>query len=165
MKPLIRWTGLVLATVMVAILLPQTAPTQAQGTSRTCMASFEFALTEGPSAPLTILGMLTLNISDSGAFTGTLEGYEGKLVTKGKASLPNRLSVMGQANGHAISMMISLPGGKKIYGTGASEGSLSTCNGKLKGDMGGPAVGPAVGDQGDWRRLCPKGYQGAPSEC
>ncbi len=166
MKQSLKLFSSAILLLALALFWPQTSPTQAQGSSsHTCSVAFEFGVTGGPSTPLTLQGILKMNIQASGAFTGTLEGVDGKLVTKGKANLPRRLSVIGQANGHAINMLIKLPGNQTVFGSGAAEANLSTCNGQIKGVMGGAAVGPKVGDQGDWRSLCPKGYKGPPSEC
>jgi hypothetical protein len=137
---------------------------QAQNT-HTCSSVFEFSVSSGPSAPLTLAGILTMNFDASGAFTGTLEGYEGPLVINGTIRLPNSLPVIGQANGHAITMLIKLSDKQTVFGSGAAEADFSTCDGTILGAMGGPAVGPQVGDSGDWLRRCPKGYMGRPSEC
>jgi hypothetical protein len=128
---------------------------QAQNT-HTCSSDFEFSVSFGPSAPLTLAGTLTMNIEESGAFTGTLAGFEGPLVVDGSASLPDSLPVIGQANGHAISMLITISDEQTIFGSGAAEADLSSCNGKMLGVMGGPAAGPQVGDVGDWLTRCRK---------
>jgi hypothetical protein len=129
---------------------------QAQDTTRTCSSDFEFSVSFGPSAPLTLAGTLTMNIEESGAFAGTLAGFEGPLVVAGKASLPDSLPVIGQVNGHAINMLIDISDEQTIFGSGAAEADLSSCNGEMLGLMGGPAAGPQVGDVGDWLTRCRK---------
>ena len=138
---------------------------QAQETTRICSSVFEFSVSSGPSAPLTLAGILTMTIDETGAFSGTLEGYEGSLVTNGIMNVPNSLPVIGQASGHAINMLIKIADQQTVFGSGAAEADFSSCDGVVLGEMGGPAAGPQVGDVGDWLRRCPKGYIGRPSEC
>jgi hypothetical protein len=56
------------------------------------------------------------------------------------------LPVVGQANGHAINLMITVGDGKYVFGVGTLEQPIDQC----AGEMGGPFVGPEAGDFGDW---------------
>jgi hypothetical protein len=157
MKPIRRFTKTLRSIFMVLLFAGQFGASQAQGASHSCTSGFEFAVSSGPSAPLTLAGTLTMTIEASGAFTGTLSAFEGSpLVVNGAASLPDSLPVIGQANGHAISMLIKISDEQIVFGSGAAEADLSSCKGELVGVMGGSASGPQVGDLGDWLTRCRK---------
>jgi hypothetical protein len=67
--------------------------------------------------------------------------------------------VSGQATGRAVTLIVSLPNGGRLYGTGGADADVVSC---AFTDMGGAVVGPHPGDFGDWvvlkkRHFVPEG--------
>lgn len=101
---------------------------------------FEFAVRQGPSAGLSISGVLTLVLEASGTVSrGVMTDEEGNELA----------TATGQVTGRAISLAFTLPDGRVLYGTGTSRGDLRM--GAF--ELGGPLVGPEPGDAGDWIAL------------
>jgi hypothetical protein len=134
------------------------AQTSTMDKSKACYGSFEFTIHQGPSAPLMLLGQVKLTVGDDGEITGLLSGNKGKaLVVRGKLNVPsNSIEVVGQATGRSVSLVLKLPNGKHVFGTGASEYPLVACQGAIQGELGGVAAGPQSGDRGDWLTRCRK---------
>jgi hypothetical protein len=102
-----------------------------------CVMPFEVAVRQGPSAGTTVRGLLFLSVDDEGVASGSLAAHGGI-----------DADVSGQVTGDAVSLRFALQNGALLYGTGVVNGDLLSC---VVYDMGGPAVGPAEGDLGDWR--------------
>ncbi|MCA9839660.1 MAG: hypothetical protein KC422_22325 [Trueperaceae bacterium] len=123
----------------------------AQSSEYQCMTAFEATIHEGPSAGTTLIGKLGFAVDDAGMLSGMLYNDEGSIVANGALEVAdNQLPVMGQVNGLAVNLAIPLGGENYVFGVGTSTMSLADCQGIYQGVMGGPAVGPASGDQGDW---------------
>jgi hypothetical protein len=105
-----------------------------QATSR-CRGTLEATVYQGPSAGLTAAGELSLEIDPTGGLVGLLTVQDGPL-----------LDVVGQANGRALHLVVELGGEQYLFGVGASQNDVSSCQ-----DLaGGPLTGPSPGDSGGW---------------
>lgn len=100
-----------------------------------CRSNFEATVHQGPSAGLTLTGILSIIVKDDGALDGQLTLADG-----------SQVATVGQANGRAINLMLTTPDGQPIFGVGTAAQPISQCDGVL----GGPFVGPQSGDSGDW---------------
>lgn len=104
-----------------------------------CGMLFEVAVRQGPSAGARLRGILKIGADATGAVTGTLMAADGTI-----------LPVVGQATGKAITLFFDGGTAGQLYGVGVINGDLATC---AISDMGGPVVGPAAGDSGDWAMI------------
>lgn len=113
------------------------------------VAGFEASVHQGPSAGWGVVGRLVYTVAENGELTGTLTTDDNSLT----------LPVIGQMNGHAISLAFDLGQAEDadyhlyIYGTGVSISNAGDCTGLL----GGGLVGPMSGDSGDWGTCDPSG--------
>jgi hypothetical protein len=57
-----------------------------------------------------------------------------------------RLPVVGDANGHTLTLRIALDGEQTLVAVGVGQESIASCQGRIDGLV----TGPAVGDLGDW---------------
>lgn len=89
----------------------------------------------GPSAGLSLLGILDLKLGRGGELTGSVR-YRGE-----------RVLVSGSAEGRVLTLRLLLPGGGRISGVGRSSGEIRSI-----ADIpnSGTLVGPEPGDRGDW---------------
>ena len=100
-----------------------------------CTGDFDATVYQGPSAGLSLLGPLSLQVDATGNLTGSLTVSDGTLV-----------EVTGQAIGRSINLVFNLGQDKRIFGVGSLENDIRGC----KGVAGGPFTGPKPGDSGDW---------------
>lgn len=100
-----------------------------------CTGDFEATVYQGPSAGLSLVGPLSLQVDATGNLTGALTANDGALV-----------EVTGQAIGRSINLVFNLGEDKRIFGVGSLENDIRDC----KGLSGGPFTGPEPGDSGDW---------------
>jgi hypothetical protein len=113
-----------------------TGPASAVGKDGRCLLLFEATVRQGPSKGKGVVGVLALAVDASGQIDGELlRGHGGR----------NR--VVGQTVGRAINLLIDLGDGQILYGVGTADSDVAACQ---IGDLGGPLVGPAPGDAGDW---------------
>jgi hypothetical protein len=64
-------------------------------------------------------------------------------------------SVVGQVDGRAVNLLFTVGDGRYLYGVGVAERSFAEgAQQAVDGRMGGPFVGPLVGDTGDWASCC-----------
>ncbi|MDT5121664.1 MAG: hypothetical protein QOC96_1146 [Acidobacteriota bacterium] len=121
----------------------------------TLRGDFEVTIVEGPSAqsgPVTIAGTMTLAVSSSGSFTGTLTPFDGQAsVVFGNLAVtnPRSIPVVGQLNDRAYNLTLELGNNRFISGIGTAQNVVSK-RGDMVGLLVGPAVGPKLGDRGDW---------------
>jgi hypothetical protein len=110
--------------------------TRAQDTpdTYTCTGDFEAGIYSGPDKGMMLNGKLELNVS-AGKATGTLTSADGQ-----------QTPVSGQIGGQAINLVFKLGEKRYLFGVGTSVSDFSECGGAA----GGPLVGPAPGDSGDW---------------
>lgn len=100
-----------------------------------CTGDFEATVYQGPSAGLSLIGPLSLQVDATGNLTGSLTASDGALV-----------EVTGQAIGRSINLVFNLGQDQRIFGVGSLENDIHGC----KGLAGGPFTGPKPGDSGDW---------------
>jgi hypothetical protein len=115
-------------------------PAAAEEGGHICIAPFEATVRQGPDTGTSYVGTLALGISPSGAID------EGVMVLEDGTSI----SVVGQADGHAVNLLFTVAEGQYLFGVGTAEANLDDCHGALAGTMGGPFVGPQPGESGDW---------------
>jgi hypothetical protein len=106
-----------------------------------CALPFEATVRQGPSTGTALVGTLNFTVDADGGITGTL-AQDGQ---------PDIL-VVGQAQGRAINLAFDLSTadtpGVFIFGVGTA---IDPVDSELCGTaLGGPFVGPAEGDSGDW---------------
>lgn len=133
MQSLDRLPGLV-AAVCVLILTacqPGLAPTAAV----TCLSQFEATVHHGPNAGLAVNGKLLFTLDHAGALTGGIAAVDG-----------SEIPVVGQANGRAVNLSLTVGEQKFLFGVGSAENPINTCTGY----WGGGFTGPEAGDSGDW---------------
>jgi hypothetical protein len=141
---LMKTKGLVLAVIMLlgVFAFIQFSPVmlRAQDAVTTCALPFEAVVRQGPSAGTALNGDLNFTVDATGELNGNL-------VLEDKSEVP----VVGQVVGHAINMAFDVSTADTptfIFGTGTA---VSKIEGRSCGDwLGGPFVGPAKGDSGDW---------------
>lgn len=109
--------------------------TSVAGTATRCLLPFEATVRRGPSAGLALTGTLSLAIDARGTAWGILA------LPDGAGDL-----VVGQGDGRAVNLLVTLADGRVVYGVGVAEHDVRDCTGA----MGGPLVGPQPGDAGDW---------------
>lgn len=100
-----------------------------------CSGQFTGTVRIGPDAGFVLSGKLTIRIDEKGVIEGMLVRENAAAVRTG-----------GQANGRAINLIFHLPDEKIMFGVGTLENDIREC----RGAVGGPLVGPAEGDIGDW---------------
>jgi hypothetical protein len=122
---------------LIGIVLGLTAcgPASAVTEAVKCSGDFEATVYQGPSAGLSLIGPLSLQVDATGNLTGALTASDGTLV-----------EVTGQAIGRSINLVFNLGQDKRIFGVGSLENDIRGC----KGVAGGPFTGPKPGDSGDW---------------
>lgn len=121
-------SGIVILIAVSAHVLAQESPT--------CQVSFAATVHQGPSTGATIGGLLTYEVAEDGALTGTI-------VQSDATGIP----VAGQVTGRAIHLILFFAGPKHIFGVGTSATPFSGPDCGVV--FGGPFVGPD-GDAGDW---------------
>jgi hypothetical protein len=106
------------------------------GGATTCQYTMQMTTSHGPSTGTTYSGTLSLDIDDDGAIeTGTFT-----------PALATSQPVVGQANGHGLDLLISLPDGGVLSLTGSGTQPIDTCDAAIQGYFGGPAAT----DLGTW---------------
>lgn len=125
-----------------SVLAAQSTPVVEEITEDVCVFNFEADVRSGPSAGLALVGVLRVPAQTTGTFD------DGVLIVADPANpdVITSITVVGQANGRAINLLLDVGDGDAVYGVGTLETDLATCTGRV----GGPLVGPAPGDQGDW---------------
>lgn len=127
-------------------------PAAIDADTQLCVIPFEATVRSGPNEGLTLEGFLGLGIRPDGSVeNGALAQPEGET-----------LSVVGQVNGRAVNLMITVADGRYAFGVGTSELDFrEACRAGVEsgmysavGQMGGPFVGPQTGDSGDWLVCC-----------
>ena len=119
--------------------------TPAAGEAELCYADFEATVRQGPSTGLEQNGILVLRVEADGKIDeGSLIAAEGPAVT-----------VVGQMDGRAVNLLFEVGEGQFLYGVGVLQNDIEGgCQAALNGAMGGPFVGPELGDSGDWALCC-----------
>ncbi|MCL4302995.1 MAG: hypothetical protein KJ077_45330 [Anaerolineae bacterium] len=122
---------------LIALVLGLTACSTASSVAETikCTGDFEATVYQGPSAGLSLIGPLALEVDATGNLTGALTTNNGTFV-----------QVTGQAVGRSINLVFNLGEDKRIFGVGSLENDIRDCTGL----SGGPFTGPEPGDSGDW---------------
>lgn len=102
-----------------------------------CLIDFEATVRQGPSSGVTLLGVLDFKVDEAGVLYGKLMQKDG-----------SELLVAGQVEGRAVHLVFDLGDEQNVFGVGTAKVRITndTCGLAL----GGPFVGPAPGDAGDW---------------
>ena len=131
-----------LLVYQISVLSAQDSTPEATETGiTTCNVPFEATVRQGPSSGTTLNGQLDVTIDASGVI-------EGNVILPDNSEIP----VMGQVDGRAINMALDLSTAEQpgvyVFGVGTAIDPIQsdTCGTAL----GGPFVGPAKGDSGDW---------------
>jgi hypothetical protein len=107
-----------------------------------CLVDFEATVRQGPSSGVALLGVFDFRVDEAGVLYGKLMQENG-----------GEILAAGQVNGRAIHLVFELGEEQLVFGVGTAKVRITndTCGLAL----GGPFVGPAPGDSGDWlaRRL------------
>ena len=109
----------------------------------TCNVPFTATVRQGPSSGTNLVGKLNVTIDETGVISGSVI-----LNDADSTEIP----VDGQVVGRAINMALDLSTAKNpgvyVFGVGTAIDPIQseTCGTAL----GGPFVGPAKGDSGDW---------------
>jgi hypothetical protein len=124
----------------------------ADGEAFACLFPFEAKVRSGPNAGLTTTGFLGLKVGADGSIDqGLLVDEDG-----------SEISVVGQALGRAVTLVIGVQDGRYLFGTGgAPETIADVCAAVAEGGvfaevppLGGTFAGPEPGDIGDWITCC-----------
>lgn len=125
----------IIGLVILALGLTGCGAASAVAETINCTGDFEATIYQGPSAGLSLVGPLSLQVDATGNLTGKLAANNGALI-----------EVTGQAIGRSINLVFNLGEDKRIFGVGSLENDIRDC----KGLSGGPFTGPEPGDSGDW---------------
>lgn len=117
-----------------------------------CAFGFEATVRQGPDAGHALAGTLLVAIEAHGAID------HGALLSPTAAPVP----VVGQVTGRAVNLLFTLGAGQVIYGVGTAQHPVAGCQ---PGALGGPLVGPAPGDSGDWTVLQLQATPGTADAC
>jgi hypothetical protein len=121
--------------------MPATDTTTAQGSGQPgpvhCLIDFEATVRQGPSSGVALRGIFDFKVDEAGTLYGKLMQENG-----------GEILAAGQVNGRAIHLVFELGGEQLVFGVGTAKARITndTCGLAL----GGPFVGPAPGDAGDW---------------
>ena len=96
---------------------------------------FEFHVRQGPSAGLDLSGLIMLQADATGALKGVWTLADQTTVT-----------IVGQATGRAINLLLTLPDGRVVFGVGTADRAW----GDRVSIIGGVGTGPEPGDMADW---------------
>jgi hypothetical protein len=102
-----------------------------------CLVDFEATVRQGPSKGVALKGVFDFKVDE----TGTLYG---KLLQENQSEI----LAAGQVIGRAIHLVFVVGKDQNVFGVGTAKTKINndTCGLVL----GGPLVGPAPGDAGDW---------------
>lgn len=147
-QPVVPVTALpVSASAQTAITTTTTLTTTARQSSGEagpvhCLIDFVATVRQGPSNGVTLRGVFDFKVDEEGALYGKLMQEDG-----------GEILGAGQVIGRAIHLVFDLGDQQLVFGVGTAQAKITndTCGLAL----GGPFVGPAEGDSGDWlaRRL------------
>lgn len=131
-----RTLSSVISLIIMLLGLTACGPASAVTEAIKCTGDFEATVYQGPSAGVSLIGPLALQVDATGNLTGSLTATDGALI-----------EVTGQAIGRSINLVFNLGEDKRIFGVGSLENDIHGC----KGVGGGPFTGPMPGDSGDWK--------------
>lgn len=102
-----------------------------------CLLNFEATVRQGPSKGVTLKGVFDFKVDETG-------NLHGKLLQNDQSEV----LAAGQVIGRAIHLVFAVGKDQDIFGVGTAKTKINndTCGLAL----GGPFVGPAPGDSGDW---------------
>lgn len=117
-----------------------------------CLIDFEATVRQGPSSGVALLGVLDFKVDGAGVLYGKLMQKDG-----------GELLVAGQVEGRAVHLVFDLGDEQNVFGVGTAKAQITndTCGLAL----GGPFVGPAAGDSGDWLAKRLGGNPGSTPAC
>ncbi len=141
-KLLVVLAILAVLVTSAAVVSAQAATPQAQGQPYDCGMGFKASVNYGPDTGLTLDGQLGLNFDANGGVTGMYMSKDGK----------TQYPIAGQVTGRAINLAFNIGKNKFVYGVGTAWEDIMA--GNCGTALGGPLVGPKVGDMGDWETIC-----------
>lgn len=102
-----------------------------------CMIDFEATVRQGPSKGVTLKGIFDFKVDEQGTLYGKLLQAD-----------QSQVLAAGQVVGRAIHLVFAVSKEQDVFGVGTAKTTINndTCGVAL----GGPFVGPAPGDSGDW---------------
>lgn len=102
-----------------------------------CMIDFEATVRQGPSSGVALRGIFDFKVDEAGVLYGKLMQAD-----------QSEIQAAGQVNGRAVNLVFELGEDQLVFGVGTAKVRITndTCGLAL----GGPFVGPAPGDAGDW---------------
>jgi len=117
-----------------------------------CLVDFEATVRQGPSNGIALKGVFDFKVDEDGTLYGQL-----------KQENQQEILAAGQVVGRAIHLVFALGENQNIFGVGTAKARITndTCGLAL----GGPFVGPAPGDAGDWLAKRLGGNPGSTPAC
>jgi hypothetical protein len=117
-----------------------------------CLIDFEATVRQGPSSGVALIGVFDFKVDEEGTLYGKLMQGDG-----------GEILAAGQVNGRAINLVFALGEEQHVFGVGTAKAKITndTCGLVL----GGPFVGPAPGDAGDWLARKLGGSPGSTPAC
>jgi hypothetical protein len=105
-----------------------------------CSGRFEGHVRSGPSADLSLVGELTIDLSDAGRISGSLVQRDG-------ARLVHVARVVGAVEGRRLRLRFETRSGKRVAGVGTAAHDIARC---ADFPSTGALRGPHRRDRGDW---------------
>ena len=102
-----------------------------------CMIDFEATVRQGPSSGVALRGIFDFKVDATGTLYGKLVQEQG-----------GEILAAGQVNGRAVNLVFSLGEDQTVFGVGTAKAKVTNDTCGL--ELGGPFVGPAPADSGDW---------------
>ena len=134
-----RSRGKLALGVLVAAVAFDPAPALA-ATTETCSGEFQGHVRRGPSADLSLVGRLTIELPSSGRITGRLVQREGTRRIR-------VATVRGASEGRTLTLRFRTLSGKRISGIGTARRRIVGCRDRPRR---GRLLGPRRDDRGDW---------------
>jgi hypothetical protein len=129
------------APTMITTATTTTSMSLSQGSGQPgpvhCLIDFEATVRQGPSSGVALRGIFDFKVDEAGVLYG-------KLMQENQSEI----LAAGQVIGRAVHLVFDLSEDQLVFGVGAAKVRITndTCGLAL----GGPFVGPAPGDAGDW---------------
>jgi hypothetical protein len=117
-----------------------------------CLIEFEATVRQGPSTGVALIGTFDFEVDEEGVLYGKLLQASG-----------GEILAAGQVIGRAIHLVFDLGEDQTVFGVGTAKTRITneTCGLAL----GGPFVGPAAGDAGDWLAKQLRGNESSTPAC
>lgn len=117
-----------------------------------CLIDFEATVRQGPSSGVALLGVFDFKVDEEGVLYGKLMQEAG-----------GEILAAGQVVGRAVHLVFDLGEDQTVFGVGTAKVRITNDTCGL--ELGGPFVGPAPGDAGDWLARRIGGNPGSTISC